>query len=200
MATAATATAFEQLKQAHAKDLVVATGSVRDEIYMHDKPGRNTDHFYLLPEGEKVQFLLRATADKPVTAQAAVAPVAAAKPKPGKHAPKGPKVDPNAPKIDDANPNKPPQEDWWLVRDSQGHVGWLLSRRLDVDVPDAIAGYSEGQRIVGAYVLSTVQDPDAGRPDPKIPIYVVVLNAYKDGLPYDFDQLRVFTWSLKKHR
>ena len=25
-------------------------------------------------------------------------------------------------------------------------------------------------------------------------------NAYKDGLPYDFDQVRVFTWNVKKHR
>jgi hypothetical protein len=27
-----------------------------------------------------------------------------------------------------------------------------------------------------------------------------VTNAYKDGLPYDFDQVRVFTWNTKKHR
>jgi hypothetical protein len=27
-----------------------------------------------------------------------------------------------------------------------------------------------------------------------------VLNPYQDGLPYDFNQVRVFTWNLKKHR
>jgi hypothetical protein len=49
-------------------------------------------------------------------------------------------------------------------------------------------------------VLTTIRDTEAQRADPNVPIYVVVLNAYKDGLPYDFDQIRVFTWSLKKHR
>jgi SH3-like domain-containing protein len=201
VASASTAAEFDKLRQEHAKDPVVATGSVRDELYMHVKPGRDTDRFYLLPEGEKVQFLARAMAAKQATAQAIAAPTKVAeKPKPGKHTTKGPKPDLNAPAMPAPDPSLPPQEDWWLVRDSQGHVGWLLSRRLDVDVPDAIAGYAEGQKIVGAYLLSTIQDTEAQRADPNVPIYIVVLNAYKDGLPYDFDQIRVFTWSLKKHR
>jgi hypothetical protein len=93
-----------------------------------------------------------------------------------------------------------PMEDWWLVRDSKGQVGWMLSRRLDVDVPDEIAGYSEGQKIVGAYVLTKVYDSESSVPDKMVPEYVSVTNAYKDGLPYDFDQVRVFTWNTKKHR
>jgi hypothetical protein len=36
--------------------------------------------------------------------------------------------------------------------------------------------------------------------DKKIPEFVTVLSPYKAGLPYDFDQVRVFTWNLKKHR
>jgi len=91
-------------------------------------------------------------------------------------------------------------EDWWLVRDGQGKVGWMISRRMDVDVPDAIAGYAEGQRIVAAYLLRKVDDPESNFPDKQAPEYVTVLNAYQDGLPYDFNQVRVFTWSLKKHR
>jgi hypothetical protein len=76
----------------------------------------------------------------------------------------------------------------------------MLSRRLDVDVPDEIAGYSEGQRIVGAYVLTKVYDSESSLPGKLVPEYVSVTNAYKDGLPYDFDQVRVFTWNVKKHR
>jgi hypothetical protein len=91
-------------------------------------------------------------------------------------------------------------EDWWLVRDSQGRVGWMLSRRLDVDVPDAIAGYAEGQRIVGAYVLTKVYDSESSLPGQQVPEYMTVTSPYKDGLPYDFEQVRIFTWNTKKHR
>jgi hypothetical protein len=91
-------------------------------------------------------------------------------------------------------------EDWWMVRDSQGKVGWIMSRRMDVDVPDAIAGYAEGQKMVAAYLLRKVDDPESNFPDKQAPEYVTVLNPYQDGLPYDFNQVRVFTWNMKKHR
>jgi hypothetical protein len=99
-----------------------------------------------------------------------------------------------------AAPVPPAMEDWWLVRDSRGDTGWILSRMFDVDAPDALTRYAEGQRIVGAYVLTTVNDPEAEQADKNIPIYVTVLNPYKAGLPFDFDQVRVFTWNVKKHR
>jgi hypothetical protein len=82
----------------------------------------------------------------------------------------------------------------------QGHVGWLLARRLDVDVPDEIGQYSEGQKMIGAYVLTKVFDPESSLPGNEVPEYLAVLNPYKDGLPYDFNQFRVFTWDVKKHR
>ena len=91
-------------------------------------------------------------------------------------------------------------EDWWLVRDTAGRTGWMLAGRLDVDVPDEVGQYSEGQRMVGAYILTKVTDPDASTPDNKVPEYVTVLSPPSSGQPFDFDQVRVFTWSLKKHR
>jgi SH3-like domain-containing protein len=181
---------FAALQKQHAHDPVVATAVLRDDLYLHVKPGRDTDRFYLLPENQKLQLLIRASVPKPAPPQGFLtAPKPAATVK-GKQA--SAKTTPGEPAV--------PMEDWWLVRDSSGQVGWLLSRRLDVDVPDEIAGYSEGQKIVGAYMLTKVSDPDSSLPDKLVPEYVSVTNAFKDGLPYDFDQVRVFTWNVKKHR
>jgi hypothetical protein len=91
-------------------------------------------------------------------------------------------------------------EDWWLVRDSQGHAGWLLASRVDVDVPDEIGVYAEGQRVIGSYVLTKVTDPEATTADHQVPEYVAFLSPPQSGLPYDFDQVRVFTWSVNHHR
>ncbi len=182
---------FEGLKQKHKDDPTVASAVVRDEVYLHAAPGRDTERFYRLAEGEKLRLLSRATLPKPLPPGMRTAP---------KPAPAAPGKDAKArPPVPDAPP-PPVMEDWWLVRDSKGDTGWLLSRLMDVDAPDSITRYAEGQRIVGAYILTTVNDPEAEQDDKNIPIYVTVLNPYKAGLTYDFDQVRVFTWSLKKHR
>ena len=57
---------FEALGQQHSNDPVVASAVVRDEVYMHSKPGRDTDRFYRLAEGEKLKLLARATLPKPL--------------------------------------------------------------------------------------------------------------------------------------
>jgi hypothetical protein len=86
-------------------------------------------------------------------------------------------------------PPAPPTEDWWLIRDEIGHVGWVLGRMLDVDIPLEIAQYAEGQRTVASFVLDQVTDSDK-----KVPQYLVLLTENKDGMPFDYNQVRVFTW------
>jgi hypothetical protein len=44
--------------------------------------------------------------------------------------------------------------------------------------------------------VSTVED-DKGQ---KVPQYAVLMTEPKDGLPFDFNQLRVFTWNRKRSR
>jgi SH3-like domain-containing protein len=90
-----------------------------------------------------------------------------------------------------------PMEDWWLVRDTQGRTGWILGRMIDVDVPIEIAQYAEGQRIVAFFPLTTVHDTELNKDQP---YYLVLLTEPKDGLPFDYNELRVFSWNLHKHR
>jgi len=180
--------AFQALGAAHKGDPSVASAVVRDEVNLHLKPGRQTEVFYRLPEGDKLQLLERATLPKPATGW--VAPKSAAQ---GKAAQAPGAAGPGA-----ATPIA--MEDWWLARDAQGRTGWLLSRYEDVDAPDSVAKYAEGQRIVGAYVLATVNDPGADQDDKNIPMYLTLMSPYTAGLPYDFDQVRVFTWNSKMHR
>jgi len=173
---------FDALRRDHAKDPVVATATTSDDAYLHVAPGRLTDKLYLLTQNGPLSLLQRASVAKPVTPGAQPA-----------------QADPNAPAAG------PVYEDWWLVRDAKGQTGWVYSRLLEVSAPDSLLRYAEGQRIVGAYILTHVDDPasgilDNGNTVTSIPVYVTVLSPYKAGLPYDFNQVRVFTWNLKKHR
>jgi len=221
--------AFATLEKDHAQDPAIATGVVRDEVYLHLSPGRGTEKFYRLAEGDKLSLLKRATLPKgggvKVGAfknpkQAAIpgaetgirtAKAGAASPAGSVAPPAGGAVAPTAKPapagkgsvaavVPEAAPEPPPMEDWWLVRDAKGHAGWMLSRMMDVDAPDVLTRYAEGQRFVGAYLLGTVNDPDAPGDNKNVPEYVTVMSPYKAGLPYDFDQVRVFTWNPKMHR
>jgi hypothetical protein len=184
---------FLKLAQDHKNDPVVATAVLRDDANLHLTPGRKTLWFYRLPANARVELLERASVPKVTPAMAEERRVAEAMPAAAKGTAKSP-----AKQEEPAEP-PPVMEDWWLVRDSNGEAGWLLSGRMDVDVPDQVAQYAEGQRIIGAYVLTKVADPNADTPDHEMPEYVMLLEPYKNGLPYDFDQLRVFTWSPKHH-
>jgi hypothetical protein len=88
---------------------------VRDDVYLHVSPGRDSERFYRLAEGEKLKLLTRATLPKPVPP--GMRAVAAA------HDEKAGKAG-SAPVAPEAPP-APVMEDWWLVRDSKGDTGWL---------------------------------------------------------------------------
>jgi SH3-like domain-containing protein len=210
---------FEALRREHEKDPIVAQATARDEVYLHETPGRESERFFRLSEGETMSLLERAAVEKPLTTggptkktaadggAAAEAKVAEEKKAAETSATEGKK--PLAENKGEAAaaepPPPPPMEDWWLVRNAKGQTGWIYGRMIDVTVPDALARYAEGQRIVGAYVLAHVYDPESGilsggQTVTDIQEFVTLLAPYKTGLPYDFNQVRAFTWNLKKHR
>ncbi len=147
------------------------TGATRNDTNIHVEPARDSDHLYQIGQGSKVSILKRATTEK----QPAARPPASSAGK--KDAP------------------KPVMEDWWLIRDAQGHTGWVLARMVDLDVPLEVAQYAEGQRIQAFFVLNEVPDSDK-----KVPEYLMLFSEPRDGNPYDYDQVRVFTWNVRRHR
>jgi SH3 domain-containing protein len=164
---------FQKLMQQEQDAPVQATGVTRNDTNLHLEPGRETEHLFQLNQGSKVSLLKRATAEK-------VLPGAAAKPATNGQAAAKP---------------APALEDWWLIRDPLAQVGWVLGRMVDIDVPLEIAQYAEGQRIVASFVLDQVTDGDK-----KVAQYLVMLTEPKDGMPFDYNQIRVFTWNVRKHR
>ncbi|MHB1936510.1 MAG: SH3 domain-containing protein [Acidobacteriaceae bacterium] len=186
--------AFQDLAKQHASQTPVATAVLYNELYMHLTPGRQTQRFTLLAPATKVAMLERASVPRYAASGVLGLPAAPAKAAPARHE----KVHKGS--FDSRFAPAVPMEDWWLARDSAGHTGWMLARDFQVDVPDDVAQYAENERMVGAYILRTVSDPDSGKPNGQVPEYLAVLTPYKQGLPYDFDQVRVFTWDTRRHR
>jgi SH3-like domain-containing protein len=177
---------FDQIQKLTAdnqNDPVQALGTTRNDTNLHVEPGRDTEHLHQITSGEKLSLLKRGTAEKP----GAVAPPSRATSR--SNMPGG------NPQNNDKKAPVPVLEDWWLVRDSNHRVGWVLARMIDLDVPLDVAQYAEGQRIVAFFVLNQVQDGDK-----KVAQYLTVVTEPKDGLPFDFNQIRVFTWNVKRHR
>jgi len=165
---------LQKLTKENLNDPVQAPGVLRNDTNLHLTPGRETEHLYQLLAGAKVSVLKRGTAEK----QAGTV----VQPKAGGKAP------------------APALEDWWLVRDAENRVGWVLGRMVDIDVPLDVAQYAEGQRFVAFFVLNQVVDPHKEGADKNVSQYLCAITEPHDGLPYDYDQIRVFTWNLRKHR
>ncbi len=176
---------FEKLRGDNANAVPQAHGAARADLNIHLTPERNGEHLYQMKEGEKVEVLKRAITEKESTAP--------------------PKTIKSATLKDTSQkePEAPPKvyEDWLLIKDTQQHVGWVLARMVDIDVPFDIAQYAEGQRIVATFPLNYVQDNDPATGQTKsVPQYLMLTTEPKDGLPYDFNHIRVFSWNQKRHR
>src|SRR5262249_53631159 len=83
---------------------------------------------------------------------------------------------------------------WSLVRTPTGQTRWGLTRLISMAIPDEVAQYAEGHRIVSYFALGEIADADTKK---KIWLWTTTTDSHA---PWDFDSFRVFTWSLRRHR
>jgi SH3-like domain-containing protein len=191
---------FAKLAREHANSPAQAVALTRRVVNMHVLPARNGEALYKLKEGTKVELLERTmTPRSGIKKNVAQTDTDSEKQKDRDEEEDVPKTATSVAKNPPlANASADPLEDWWLVRDADKRAGWLLGRMLDVDIPLEIAQYAEGQRIIAAFVLNEVSE--SPQSEKKVPQYAVLMSEPKDGLPFDFNQVRVFTWNPKKTR
>ncbi len=191
-----------------------ATADRNLNVYM--APSRESPTFLQLKEKEKVDVVAHIVAQRvAIPREPLITPPPKKVPGPPKPA-KEPKVPPppmpkpppppqnwmelsKAPEDEDEEPEpeKPPKpiptDEWSLIRTSSGETGWVLRRFLTLAIPDEVAQYAEGRRIVAYQSLGEVQDGDV-----KKSIWVWTTVSGRPG--YDFESFRVFIWSVHRHR
>jgi len=190
------------------------------ELNIHSLPARAAPSFLQIKEGEKVDVLAHVNVPRAEPVRKPLIPPAEKKAKAAsrKTSKKEPKIPPlpmpkpppppenwvelsktdleeAAEAPEPGPPEKPvPTEDWSLVRASSGPAGWVLTRLLTMAIPDEVAQYAEGRRIVSYFSLGAVDDGGE-----KKNTWLWTTMGGK-GQAYDFDSFRVFVWGLRKHR
>ena len=86
-------------------------------------------------------------------------------------------------------------EDWMLVRASGRRAGWVRESSLDMAPPIEIARYNEELRIRAWFVL--YQEQNKGETHPW---YLWATIHPQPGLPFDYDEIRIFVWNPGKSR
>ncbi|HWB84919.1 MAG TPA: SH3 domain-containing protein [Bryobacteraceae bacterium] len=214
-------TALEQLFQQAAHMPAQGAATVYDALNIHTRPSSHAPSFLQIHEGQKVDVLTHAV--MPRTEESRPPLVRPTPKQPRKTAAKKEEKAPRYPPLrsppeppgppagwlelsktaapDAAPPQEPkkeekpvPTDDWSLVRTPNGEAGWALTRRLVMAIPDEVAQYAEGRRIVSYFSLGEVQDGNLKK-------HNWLWTTISDGThPYDFDSFRVFIWSIRRHR
>jgi hypothetical protein len=196
--------------------------TVFESLNLHTEPNRTSPSFGQIPENGKADVIGHKLTPRVQRADVAT-PTPVKPPAPRKKAkskssqtrisppprPPAPQLPSNwlalsVPKSQPASPVPPspapsivtevPMDDWSLVRTQDGKVGWVLTRPLNMAIPDEVAQYAEGHRITSYFVLGQVRDRDTVKNN------WLWTTITKGGEPYEFDSFRVFVWSLKHHR
>ncbi|MGO9228501.1 MAG: SH3 domain-containing protein [Bryobacteraceae bacterium] len=213
---AADMASLKELAQRAAKMASQGKASSYSDLNAHTQPSRAAPSFLQIRAGEKFDVL--ATIPLPRT-ELPRAPLVAPMPKkqPKKAEPKGKLPPPPMPKpptppadwlelsgrdsdepvpepAEPAERPAPALEYWSLVRVSTGQAGWVLTRFVAMAIPDEVAQYAEGHRIVSYFSLGQLTDHDERK---DIWLWTTVGSGIHD---YDFDSFRVFVFSFRHHR
>jgi hypothetical protein len=171
---------FQRLSEQSASLPSQGKAVIRRRASLHTDAAAASDSFYVLNEGEEVSVLAHTVADR-----AAQSPAV-----------------PRAGSQEDADRNEPPaqiqvaaHEDWLLVRGGNGRTGWVRESAVDMAPPLDVARYSEGLKIRAWSVL--YQEQENGETHPW---YVWATIHPRPGLPFDYDEIRVFVWNPGKSR
>lgn len=189
-------------------------GTTYAELNVHTQPSRQSPSFVQVKENEKFDVLAQITSPRADLPRKPLIQPAEKKAPPKKKPPKQPKYPPPPmPKPpptpenwlelsrtdmpedeEDAREVKPlPVDSWSLVRVDGGQSGWVLTRRVTMAIPDEVAQYAEGKRIVSYFPLGYVDDGGEKK-------YTWLWTTASGSHEYDFDSIRVFTWGLRRHR
>jgi hypothetical protein len=152
------------------------TALLQRDANLHVEPGRDSDTFYRLAKGGEAEVLQHRVASRGSVRRTA--------PEEGDSA-AGP-----AAELLVQTP-----EDWLLVRDSEGRTGWMLESLADMNPPFEVGQYREGLRIRAWWVIHRETDDSIERP-----WYLWATVRRLAGLPYDFDEIRVFVWNPSRDR
>jgi len=192
------------------------------DLRAHTQPARGAPSFLVIKEGDKVDVLANLTAARAdARRQPLVPPVPKQPRKSAKKSAAPPKYPPppmpkpppppadwlelsktglsGEPAPDNAGAPPPPAapastDDWSLIRTASGQAGWALTRALSMAIPDEVAQYAEGHRIVSYFSLGEILDGDRKKQQ----WLWTTIGAGPQ--PYDFDSFRVFVWSTRRHR
>jgi uncharacterized protein YgiM (DUF1202 family) len=161
-------------------------GESADEANLRLRPGRDTVKVYKMNGAKTLDIFAMAhtqrpgsepKAEKPAKKQTAVQVAEKSK------SPSGKRRSADSTKYDT----------WYLVRTSDGVVGWLYSGLVTLHVPEELARYAEGKQIFAWHVL-TVSKDDQG----EHPWYLSIER--EDDSNQDFDRVRVLYWNVARKR
>jgi hypothetical protein len=192
------------------------TASAFDTLNIHADPSRQSPSFFQIAEATAVEVIGHRIAPRVSTAPVRIVHRAAAPKKSSKNSKRAPLLIPpppappvpkdwqllSRPRVTDlpsyrAPEAKPvPVDDWSLIRTKDGKVGWVLSRMLQMSIPDEVAQYAEGHRITSYLSLGDVKDKEKNTT-----MHNWLWTTVSSGqFPYEFDSFRVFVWSTRRHR